>query len=164
MGVVAALGVAAPAAGVVGGETVRESSAPWFASFDGCGGALVAPDRIVTAAHCVNFLSPADLERIAIGGTVRHGIRFAMPPDWRRTNGANRLDDVALIQLDRPVTGVAPGKLGGSLPARGRGPGRGLSKAPSRGAGGIGDGKLREVVLQSLSDRACARNYRGKRG
>jgi Trypsin len=26
---------------------------PWFASINGCGGVLVAPDRVATAGHCV---------------------------------------------------------------------------------------------------------------
>src|SRR3954452_19137442 len=144
-----ALLAAAPASGVVGGERVKESDVRWFASFAGCGGSLVAPDRILTAAHCVHHLSLPDLGHIAVGGTVRHAVRFAMHPDWRRTNGRNRLDDVALIQLDQPVTGAKPVKLGGRVPSRVRVLGGGVSKAPGGGGpGGIGDGRPREAVLR----------------
>jgi hypothetical protein len=41
----------APAGAVVGGEEVDAASVPWF-SYASCGGTLVVPDRIVTAAHC----------------------------------------------------------------------------------------------------------------
>jgi hypothetical protein len=159
LALVVALTMAVPASAVVGGRTVKESSVPWFASFAGCGGTLVAPDRVLTAAHCVHHLAPADLEHIEVGGTVRRGVRFALPPGWERMNGQNRLDDVALIQLDRPVTGVTPAKLGGTVPNRVLVLGRGASK-PS----GAGAGRLREAELRRLSDRDCARNYRGHRG
>jgi hypothetical protein len=159
LALVVALTMAVPASAVVGGRTVKESSVPWFASFAGCGGTLVAPDRVLTAAHCVHHLAPADLEHIEVGGTVRRGVRFALPPGWERMNGQNRLDDVALIQLDRPVTGVTPAKLGGTVPNRVLVLGRGASK-PSGG----GAGRLREAELRRLSDRDCARNYRGHRG
>ena len=61
LALVVALTMAVPASAVVGGRTVKESSVPWFASFAGCGGTLVAPDRVLTAAHCVHHLAPADL-------------------------------------------------------------------------------------------------------
>jgi Trypsin len=165
LAVAVALVAAAPASGVVGGKPLAARKVPWFASFAGCGGTLVAPDRILTAGHCVAHRSLEDFQHIAVGGAVRRGVRVAMHPNWRAQNGRNRLDDVALIQLDQPVTGVKPVTLGGAVPARVRVLGRGLSTAPRRGApGGIGGGGLREAVLRSLSDRACARNYRGHRG
>jgi Trypsin len=49
-GLVAVAG-AAPASAVVGGQPVDAASVPWFGSISGCGGVLVAPDRVATAAH-----------------------------------------------------------------------------------------------------------------
>src|SRR3954470_5081229 len=113
---VAALALAAPAHAVVGGKKVSAHDTPWFATLNGCGGTLVAPDRIVTAGHCVLAISPAELKGIRVGGVKRNGVRFAMHPEWRRSNGDNVLDDVAIIQLDQPVPNVTPATLGGEAP------------------------------------------------
>ena len=51
---------AAPAGAVVGGSPLDEAQVPWFANL-GCGGSLVAPDRVLTAAHCVGDDAPAGL-------------------------------------------------------------------------------------------------------
>jgi V8-like Glu-specific endopeptidase len=48
-----ALVMATPSAAVVGGQPVDPATAPWFVSVGSCGGTLAAPDRIVTAGHCV---------------------------------------------------------------------------------------------------------------
>ncbi len=42
------LGTAPPAFGVVGGAPVPEQGFPWFVTINGCGGTLVAPDRVLT--------------------------------------------------------------------------------------------------------------------
>jgi hypothetical protein len=54
-----------------------------------------------------------------VGGVTRNPVQFALHPNWRTSNGDNVLDDVALIQLDQPVTTVAPVTLGAAVPSRG---------------------------------------------
>src|SRR4051794_11523737 len=44
---------APPAGAVVGGRDVVAGDYPWLVGSRGCTGALIAPDRVVTAAHCV---------------------------------------------------------------------------------------------------------------
>jgi Trypsin len=170
MSLLLALGVTlsvsvAPASGVVGGTLVAEESAPWFASWWNCGGTLVAPDRVLTAGQCLRGRPLSDIESIQIGGTFRRGIRFALHPDWRRRNGRNQLEDVALIKLDKPVTGVPPVTIGGPVPERVKILGRGAFTAPA-GAGGLGqsDDQLRGAELRLLTDARCARAYRDRRG
>ena len=66
----------APSAGAVGhGEPLAEVQVPWFANL-GCGGSLVAPDRVLTAAHCVGGEAPA---AITVAGRVHtvEGISLA---------------------------------------------------------------------------------------
>ena len=142
---------AAPANAVIGGERVDEATVPWFASLGGCGGTVVAPDRIVTAAHCVAGASLADFNRFERGSTARRVTRVAMAPGWERRNGRNFLDDVALVQYDRPFEGVAPVALGTASGT----PwilGRGRSEAGA-------DGLLRRAALRVISDAECARAF-----
>src|SRR4051794_20818026 len=53
----------APAGAVIGGEEIDGASVPWF-SYSACGGTLVAPDRIVTAAHCVGGRQIASFDQL----------------------------------------------------------------------------------------------------
>jgi len=46
---------APPAPAVIAGDATTESRYPWMSDL-GCGGTLIAPDRVVTAAHCVTSL------------------------------------------------------------------------------------------------------------
>ena len=148
-----ALLAAAPAHAIVGGTTIDVNEVPWFANIRGCGGTLVAPDRVVTAAHCVEGSAPQDrLSRIRIAGQTRKGVRFALHPDWSR-------DDVAMIQLDAPITNVAPVGLSAVPADQMFVVGRGASQINHRGAGA-----LREATLRPVTDRDCGLFFRGVRG
>ncbi len=62
-------GATAPASAVIGGHAVSASMYPWLAAIGSpafpvrpsgqfCGGALIAPDRVLTAGHCAAFAGP----------------------------------------------------------------------------------------------------------
>ena len=139
--VLVALAAAAPSGAVVGGEPVAPESVPWLAEVNGCGGMLVAPDRVLTAGHCVAHVPLSNFAGVMVGAEVRRGTRYAMHPGWRHANGPhNVLDDVALVQLDGPVTTVAPVALGGGAPSGESWIlGRGRQFAPGNGAQREGD-------------------------
>ena len=156
--------VPAGAGAVIGGERVDASAVPWFISFPtlGCGGTLVAVDRVITAAHCVGGFQPADVGRIRVGRQVRRVVHFALAPGWENaTHDTYFPDDIAIVGLDAPVTRVRPVPLaapGVRLPRRVRLLGRGRTAAP--GHGGNEQGQLREARLASIGDSACARVWR----
>ena len=96
---------------IVGGEEVAPNDWPWMASledgsFHFCGGSLIAPDMILTAAHCAVGSNPGDFdvvlgrhdlstdvgERIAVAEIIVH-------PDY---NAATTDFDIALVRLVAP--------------------------------------------------------------
>jgi hypothetical protein len=161
-GAVAAAVTAAPAGAIYHGTPVAPADAPWSVALTGmglaCGGALVAPDRVLTAAHCVQGADPARL-RVRLGGgrwqtarklawrgavfpTTYRLIPSPAAPDDPRASAA--VDDVAVILLAEPVRDVAPLPVAQAPPApgatattvgRGRtGPTAGTSDAPRAAA------------------------------
>ena len=92
-----------------------------------CSGSLMAPTEFLTAGHCVEFLdatgrAPGDVTvtfepdlRLQNDGTVAPATQFAvtgwaMNPDFR-ANPAKAYNDVGVIHLAAPVTGVGTVQL-----------------------------------------------------
>ena len=150
---------AAPAQAVVGGEKITVSDVPWFAMVGGCGGTVVAPDRVVTAAHCVKHV---DISALTAGGQVRPVTGVATYSS--RRNGRNQLDDIALVRLATPLDGVTPATLGGPRTGTARIIGTGFAFAPGTGHSEIEilkGGGLRQATLRLISDASCGRAFRG---
>src|SRR5262245_25094757 len=75
----------APASAIVGGVRAKPSSYPWFVELPFCGGTLIAPDRVATAAHCVAGLPLRDVGDIRLGsGAVRHARGISVQRDYLR--------------------------------------------------------------------------------
>jgi secreted trypsin-like serine protease len=175
----ALLAVPAPAAAVsgrdvkiVGGAIGAPGQFPWMAGLvdasarrasDGlyCGGSVIAPRVVLTAAHCLDGVRPAELqvvvgrtrisvegdgERVRVSQIVRH-------PEWDAQRVVN---DLALLQLERPV-GVAPIALGGAGEAPGA---RAITSGwGATSEGGAGSDDLRYVRLTVRSTSACNAAY-----
>jgi hypothetical protein len=156
--------LATPGFAVVGGRVIEHSSAPWFVRTGLCGGTLIAPARIATAAHCFDPVDMADIRRIRVGGVTRMGVRVALPPTWRTRRVGFALDDIAIVQLDRPVTGVRPAALpppSARVSRRVRVLGQGQIAAPAPGKRApSGVFRLRQAILRSIGDPACDTAWR----
>jgi trypsin len=154
---------AGPTHAVVGGVHVDPASAPYVASLAVCTGSLIAPDRVLTAAHCTDDLAVGQRVTFA-GGEVRHIARTANDYDYPRNLIAN-VDaddphpfDAAVIELDHPVNDIAPIALATATNAAAYAAG---TRATTYGYGvdgahrQVGAGVLRSGAVEIHGDRDC---------
>ena len=151
--------VAVPAGGVVGGTRAKPSSYPWFAELPFCGGALIAPDRVATAAHCVAGLPLRDIGNVRVGGTaVRAGDRHLGGAGVRapRTGRHGQPRRSAGRHRDRgagpPGHGQAAVAADAAAEVRYRGAPAGRRPEDGPEEGGEGRGELREAAQGDAED------------
>ncbi|MFJ6694513.1 S1 family peptidase [Streptomyces sp. NPDC091272] len=181
----AAPGPAAADGVVIGGQAVRVADSPWVVAlssrdrFGGtragqfCGGVVVAPTKVVTAAHCLTqdvlgaqLGEVNDLTVIAGRGELRgsDGREIAVSGTWINPSydpGTNS-GDVAVLTLDAalPKSSVLRMASEGSSAAD---PGVAATVygwGDTTGGGSYAD-SLRAAQVQVLPDDACAKAYPG---
>jgi secreted trypsin-like serine protease len=156
-------------AAVFHGTPVPPAEVPWFVSLTArgpfCGGALIAPDRVLTAAHCVQGEGP-DGFNVRVGGRNRDFRGTYFPTNYREipsavdplTPGSNgTANDVAVIVLRRPVTGVPTLPIAATPPADGETTltvGRG-STGPQQGA----SDQILSATQQVVPAATCQATY-----
>jgi secreted trypsin-like serine protease len=163
---VAGLAGPATAGAVTGGRSARASHYKALAYIDGCDASLIAPDRLMTAGHCVvdRTLEQVGTVRFATGETrkaahVAIARGFALLPDPAHAESSR--DDVAIVALDRPVTDIKPFALVGGRVRTGaavRLVGSGATESPRAAA--VSLPRLHEATARTISDGACGDYWR----
>ena len=141
----------------------RGTSNTYNAQF--CGGSIIAPTAVLTAAHCVEDTSANQLD--VLGGTIRLGngsgqrvraTKIHLHPRWNTNTTAY---DAAVIEVDRPLTSapvpvVQPGQEALFAPG---------TDATVTGWGDLADGGgqypqvLQKVTVPMVSDASCRSSY-----
>ncbi|RJO68251.1 serine protease [Nocardia panacis] len=167
---------AAPGAAVVGGDAAVAADYPWLAAVGSpafvvrpgghfCGGVLITPDKVLTAAHCVSLEEPVPFAidvtfgrtdlRESTGNTVSVS-SIRIHPDFGELDAAGDTayhNDLALLTLDHPVAGPVlqiAAAHGDSATVVGWG-----VTAP----GDWSNSALHAATVPLLPDSACARAY-----
>ncbi|MEJ3742030.1 serine protease [Actinomycetes bacterium KLBMP 9797] len=150
---------------IVGGRVAKPGAYPWMVHLSrGCGGALVAPRVVLTAAHCVRKSGYDSSITITAGASDLHSADAIRVKSRyvRRAPGfreAIKGDDWALIRLsealDLPTLRVTTDATydRGTFTTLGWGATREGASSQQR--------HLREVAVPYVSDRVCGKAYRG---
>ena len=159
---------------IIGGTESPAGSWPFAVYLSGtfysCGGSLIAPDWVLTAAHCIlpgipgvpaspaaHITATAGTTDINSGGQSSIGLRALVHPNYLAVGSAY---DVALIQLLTPLTGIPTIKVAG--PSE-RGSWSAGTQATIIGWGVTESGsttdRLRQAQVPIVNDAACANAY-----
>jgi secreted trypsin-like serine protease len=147
---------------VVGGAAVPSGQYPWVVRLSGgCGGSLIAPRYVLTAAHCVPRSGPTRSIVVTAGSADLGSSRAlrvrstAVRRAWG-FRGATRGDDWAVVRLDREL------RLPTIRPSTGGAYDRGVFTVLGWGAtreGGAAQRRLRAAKVPFVSDERCDRAY-----
>lgn len=174
-------GAAALSPRIISGSAASVQTYPWIVSLDinggMCGGSLISPDWVLTAAHCfldsrLQAVDPATFARttltlnsdtIAISGSqvgpnaiVRQAAEVQIHPEYRVGPSDN---DVALVRLNAPVTTLPPLTLLGGDHAVPPGTVATVMGWGNTAPGGSPSPQLLQAQLQVVSREACVAAY-----
>ncbi|NJP50055.1 serine protease [Streptomyces sp. SBST2-5] len=165
----------APAAGaapqpIVGGTTTTTSAYPFMMQITDssqrqfCGGTLVAPTKVVTAAHCMVGETTSSV-RVVGGRTYRNGTdgtvarvsKIWIHPDYR---SVTRGDDVAVLTLSTSMPyATAPYVSSSDTSVYAPGTTARILGWGTTSSGGSSSNQLRTATVPTVSDSSCSGSY-----
>jgi len=100
---------------IVNGQITKPNEIPWQVSLQTpfgshfCGGTIISPEYILTAAHCIDTKTPEDL-KVRVGAhsleeedpEKTHNVINIISGDFMATK-LERPGDIAILRLDRPI-------------------------------------------------------------
>jgi secreted trypsin-like serine protease len=154
---------------IVGGSFAPNGSYPWMAALLNsggaqlCGGALIASKWVLTAASCGNSAVSVRVGSVdkASGGKVIRIVRKIDHPNYNRQifEGPN---DIALLELASPVSGITPIARSSARPASGS-PVRLLGWGETSLGGGVNFSRFLKLLDTTvLSNNTCNHNMSTK--
>lgn len=112
---------------IIGGDAAQQGQWPWMAQVDIspsslCGGSHIARNWVITAGHCVvnendQSVTAGDVQvRIGSvfldGSTAYTGTALYIPSGFRRTQGREFDNDIALVRINGPTMSERPSLIG----------------------------------------------------
>ena len=180
VGIAAALAITIPTTpsnAIVGGGNASAGEYPWMAAVylgnpnggQFCGGTLVRPTVVLTAAHCILGLPGPVISGVLVGRLTLNGTGgdmipaagFVIHPGW--APGANTFD-IAAIKLTRPPlapAGATPLPWATSADASffAAGDTATVTGWGATSEGGSGSNTLKEATVPIVSDADCSEAY-----
>ena len=154
---------------IVGGEDASISDFPFTVAltqpdgFQFCGGSLVAPNKVVTAAHCTVDSQPADIVVVAGRTSLSNDEGKSSPVSniWVHPNyeDATTGSDVSVLTLSEPLADFAPIALETSADAYAEGTNSTVLGWGLTTEGGEASDVLQKVDVPLTSDDTCKSAY-----